>query len=141
MASHSRPKLYWGAITVAVALLVLPLGAKAQEAVPVADAQTFLGQWTVPFETPQGALSMTIHVEDADGDVAARVVSEMGTQAVDTVTKDGDNLVLSYAVDFGGQSAPVALTLQPAGEQLRASMSFADGQFVLDGTATRAAGG
>lgn len=130
-----------GVAAAAAALLAGPVAGSAQ--VAVADAQAFMGQWTLPLETPQGALSMTIHVEDREGNVAARLEAEapMGPQAIQTVSKSGDSLVLAYAIDFGGQSAPVSITLTPAGENLGAVMSFADGQFTLNGTATRAAAG
>jgi hypothetical protein len=129
-------------IALAVAALVAgPVAASAQ--VPVADAQAFLGQWALPLETPQGALEMTIHIENSDGNVAARLdaAAPMGAQAIQSVTKAGANLVLGYTIDFGGQGAPVTITLTPAGDNLSAVMSFADGQFTLNGTATRAPAG
>jgi hypothetical protein len=126
----------------AIAILVgVPIATSAQ--VPVADAQAFLGQWTLPLESPQGTFSLTIHIEDREGNVAARLEAEapMGPQAIQTVTKSGDNLVLAYTLDLGGQAAPVSITLTPTGDDLGAVMSFADGQFMLNGTATRVPAG
>lgn len=141
MTSHPQRRPGCAALAILAVLAMAPVGVAAQAPLPASEAQAFLGQWSVPFDTPQGSLAMTIHVEDQEGNVAARIVSDLGTQAVDRAARSGESLVLSYALDFGGQSAPVDLTLTPNGDQMRASMSFAGGQFTLDGTATRAAGG
>jgi hypothetical protein len=136
-----RTKQVAAALAVVAVIAGAPLAGSAQ--VAVADAQPFMGQWTLPLETPQGSLSMTIHIEENQGNVAARLegAPPMGPQAIQTVTKTGENLVLGYTLDFGGQAAPVSITLTPSGENLAAVMSFADGQFTLNGTATRAAAG
>jgi len=61
----------------------------------------------------------------------------MGTQEVSDISLSGANLVLKYEIDAQGQVAPVALTLVPAGAGVTATMDFADGMFVMDGTGAK----
>jgi hypothetical protein len=120
----------------AVALaLVIPAAAAAQSSLDTSAAGAFMGSWELEFESPQGALVMTLALTDAGGKVAASISNDMmGDQEVTDVSVSGDNIVLRYEIDAQGQIAPVALTVTPAGT---ASMDFADGMFVMDGTATK----
>lgn len=120
-------------------LLALAGGASlsAQE-VAAADAQAFIGDWTAAMQGPQGAIDMEIHVMDDGGQLAGQVGGPQGAMSdVESFSMSGESLMLAYTVDFGGQSAPVEVTLTPQGDELGVNMSFAGGQFSLDGTATK----
>jgi hypothetical protein len=115
--------------------IAIPSAAAAQSSLDTSAAGTFMGSWELEFESPQGALVMDLALTDSGGKVAANVSNEMmGGQEVTDVSISGDNLVLRYEIDAQGQIAPVALTVTPGGT---ATMDFADGMFVMEGTAAK----
>ncbi len=120
----------------AVALaLIIPAAIAAQSSLDTSAAGAFMGAWELEFESPEGAFVMELTLTDSGGKVAANINNEMmGGQEVTDVSVSGDNIVLRYEIDAQGQIAPVALTVTPDGT---ASMDFADGMFVMDGTATK----
>jgi hypothetical protein len=99
----------------------------------------FIGAWTLGVDTPQGALSMTLTLKDQGGKLAGEIAADMAPepQAVTDIANDGDNLVLKYALNVQGQSIPAQITILPDGEKWKASFDFANGQFVMDGTAAK----
>jgi hypothetical protein len=123
----------------AVAMLGLPTAAAAQAGLKPQDAAKFIGGWTLGMETPQGAMSMNLTVKDDGGKVAGSITSDMQpeAQAISDISKDGDNLVLKYMLDFQGQAIPAKITLTPDGDKMKVAFDFADGQFVMDGSATK----
>jgi hypothetical protein len=125
------------AVLLAAATLI-PAALAAQAPV-AADAKPFLGGWTLGLETPQGALSMDLIVKEQDGKVTGQIASQLAPepQAITDVTKSGTSLVLKYSLDFQGTAIPAKITMTPAGEKMGVSFDFADGQFTVDGTATK----
>jgi hypothetical protein len=117
----------------------LPETASAQSSLDAAEAQAFLGDWSLNMDSPQGAFVMSLMITDSSGKVAASVGADElgGMQPVTNITRSGENLVLRYEINVQGQSAPVALTLMPDGAALNADMDFADGMFVMSGRATK----
>jgi hypothetical protein len=111
----------------------------AAQAVVAADAKPFIGGWTLGMETPQGALSMDLTVKEQDGKVTGQITSQLAPepQAITDVTKSGTSLVLKYQLDFQGTAIPAKITMTPAGDKMGVSFDFADGQFTVDGTATK----
>jgi hypothetical protein len=110
----------------------------AAQTVPAADAQPFLGEWAVAINAEGQTFVMDVSITDAQGSLAAEVGSDMGgTSKVETITKTGENLVLSYNFDAQGQSVPVVLTLAPSPEGLNANIDFADGMYETTGKGTR----
>jgi len=115
--------------------LIIPSAAAAQSSMDVSAAGDFMGAWVLEFESPQGDFVMDLVLADSNGKVAAMIANDMmGSQEVTDVSISGGNLVLKYEIDAQGQIAPVALTVNPAGT---ASMDFADGMFVMEGTAAK----
>ena len=124
-----------------VALLALPAAAVAQSELDASEAQVFLGDWTVPLQTPQGNMEMSLVIEDQDGKVAAQVgVPQQGTQEITDIRRAGESLVLSYDLDAQGMVMPISLTLRPDGDNLSTRMDVGGGLFTMDGTAQRAGG-
>jgi hypothetical protein len=119
---------------------VLPQAAAAKPFAPasVGQAQPFLGEWTTAFEGPQGPFQLGIVLKAEAEKVTATVGSEMtGEIKVQEVTSDGSAIRLRYVFDMQGNQMTSVITLTPAGEKVRASLSVADGQFEVDGTATK----
>jgi hypothetical protein len=139
MRNAIRTSLKLLPILTAVAILAAPSSASAQSQLDTSEAQTFLGNWTLAFESEMGPFQVGLNIRDAEGKVAAQVVSEMGNVEITTITRSEDSLVLSYTMEAQGQSLPVSMSLKPDGEQLQASMNFAEGAFMVNGTATKAA--
>lgn len=120
--------------------VVSPLRSAAQSSLSAADAAAFLGVWALGLETPQGALTMNLTLKDDGGKVAGSISAEPimpEPQAITDIAKDGGNLVLRYTLDVQGQSIPAKISLVPDGEKWKVTFDFADGQFVMDGTATK----
>jgi hypothetical protein len=118
---------------------VASLGASqlSAQAVPAADAQPFLGSWAVTIDAQGQSFTMDVDIQDAQGNVAAEVSSELGSTQVEKISRTGENLVLSYNMSAQGQQFPVVMTLTPAGEELNANLDFADGMFQTTGKGTR----
>jgi hypothetical protein len=127
-------KCVWA--VVAAVVLALPSGAAAQ--VKPEDAAKFLGGWALGMETPQGAMTLNLTVKDVDGKLAGTIASEVFPEsAITDITKAGEALVLKYMLDFQGNAIPAKITLTPVAEKMTVSFDFADGQFMIDGTATK----
>jgi hypothetical protein len=104
------------------------------------DAAAFLGAWSLGLDTPQGALTLDLTLKDDGGKVsgsisAAPLMPE--PQAITDIAKDGGSLVLKYMLDFQGTPVPAKISLVPDGDKWKANFDFADGQFIVDGTATK----
>jgi hypothetical protein len=99
----------------------------------------FIGAWTLGVDTPQGSLSMVLTLKDQDGRMVGEITSDVAPEAqtVTDIANDGDHLVLKYALNIQGQSIPAQITIRPDGEKWKASFDFANGQFVMDGTAAK----
>ncbi len=118
-----------------------PAAATAQSMLDTSEAKAFLGSWNVALEAEFGAFEMGLNLQDRGGKVAASVGSSpQGMSNVTDITRSGENLVLSYEMDYQGQRLPVSLTLMPGpdGEGFTASFDF--GQFIASGTAIPADG-
>lgn len=124
---------------VLLAALTTPRTASAQ--VAASDIPQFVGSWNIPLEAQGQSFEMTVTVrEGADGNAAAVVSGQMGEEQVETVSLNGETLELEYETMAQGSTFPVLimLTLQEEEGTALAEIDFADGQFFMDGTATRA---
>ena len=117
---------------------LMPLALSAQAPATAADAEKFVGDWTITLDTPNGAMPMDVKVKAAEGKVTGEAGSaEMGTTPITDISKAGESLVLKYQLDFQGTPIPIKITLTPAGEKMTFNFDAADGQFTLDGAATK----
>ena len=130
---RTLPKLF-----AALALVVAGSGATdalAQSSIPTADAQAFVGTWAVNIEAQGQQFTMNVAIKDAAGSLAADVTAEqMGSQAVKTISKNGESLVLAYEAEAQGQVFPIKITMAPDGAT---QIDFADGMFTASGTGTK----
>jgi hypothetical protein len=112
----------------------------AQAALTVADAGKFLGVWALGLDTPQGSMVMNLTLKDEGGKVAGSISADPimpEPQAITDISKDGTSLVMRYTLDVQGQSINAKISLVPDGDKFKAAFDFADGQFLVDGTATK----
>jgi hypothetical protein len=122
-----------------VAALPLRLSAQASQ-LAASEATAFLGVWELGLDSPQGAVTVEVTLKDQGGKVAASVsMAPIVPEPLNVtdVTKEGTNLVLKYTLDFQGQAIPAKVSLVPDGAGYKASFDFAEGQFVMDGTAKK----
>jgi hypothetical protein len=136
-----RMKMQWVVMLAAVIVAAMPFGLAAQaSSLASSEATAFLGTWELGLDTPQGAATVELVLKDQGGKVAgsvsmAPILPE--PVVVTDISKEGGNLVLKYALDFQGQAIPAKVSLVPDGANYKASFDFADGQFVIDGTAKK----
>ena len=135
MRIHSRFVLVLAALVLAA---VARTGA-AQSSLTAAEGKAFLGAWTLGLETPQGPLTLNLTLKDEEGKVTGLITADLfpDPMKVSDISKDGTSLVLKYSLDVQGQSIPAKTVLIPDGDKWKASFDFADGQFVVDGTAAK----
>src|SRR5690606_13674160 len=107
-------------------------GASAQSD-PVAEAEAFLGTWTLSVEgTP-----LELNILDADGQVAADVIAMGTTSRVTQVTRSDETISLSWVADMDGMQAPITMRLTPREGYLATVIDVGDGMFTANATATR----
>lgn len=112
--------------------------APAPTAATPENASTFIGDWTITAEGPNGPGTFALSVKAADGKVTAEISSDaQPLQAITDVTKDDASLVLRYLFDYQGTAVPVVVTLTPSGEKVGAHLDFADGAYLMEGTAAK----
>jgi hypothetical protein len=137
--------LHVGRFAVAAALLgavLSPASASAQSMLDTSEAEAFLGNWNIALEAEFGGFDVGLKIEDQGGKVAASVTSgQGGTQGVTDITRKGEDILLSYEMDYQGQqlSVSVTLTLGPDGEGFTAAFDFG-GQLSASGAAIPADG-
>lgn len=122
----------------ALALVAVVAGAsqvEAQSSIPTADAQAFVGAWAVNVDAQGQTFTMNLNIKDSSGSLAADVTADqMGSQVVETISKNGESLVLAYEAEAQGQVFPIKITLSPAGD---AQIDVADGMFTAAGKGTK----
>lgn len=128
-------------VLIAAAVVLLPFTAHAQSVLAASDAAAFIGNWELGLDTPQGPMAMTLTIKDADGKVAAEISAPPmlpDVQQIPDVSKDGTGLLLKYMLEAQGMQIPTKILLAPTGDgQWKASFDFMDGQFTVEGTATK----
>jgi hypothetical protein len=128
----------WLVRTFAAALICAPIALSAQSSLAAADASTFLGGWAIDMQTPQGAFTLNLSLTDKSGKIAGEISADMlPTQEITDISKSGEELVLKYASEFQGQSFNVKITMTVEGEKGKVTFDAADGQFVMEGAASK----
>jgi hypothetical protein len=133
-----RPSLV--AMAVVMAVLFLPNISAAQSTIAVADAAAFMGTWELGLDTPQGPMAMNLVLKDADGKVAASISAPPmlpDEQKIPDISREGPGLLLKYILEAQGMQIPAKILLSPVGDKWKASFDFMDGQFTVEGTATK----
>jgi hypothetical protein len=135
---HMKNRLIAAAF-LAASLVIAPAVATAQT-LAAADAAAFIGDWTLTLDTPQGSFEQNLSVKDLEGKVHAELSNQMqpDAQAIDDISKDGNDLVMKFQGDFQGQAFAAKLILTPDGSD-KAVVTFdvMDGQFVMQGSAVK----
>ena len=116
-------------------------GAPAQGGqVTPADAAPFLGDWTLTMNGQNGPGVFTLKVKTEADKVSGEISSDqMALSPISDIRKSDKSLVLSYSFDYQGMPVSAVVTLTPVDDKVSASIDFAGGAYVMDGTATKKA--
>jgi hypothetical protein len=102
------------------------------------SAAAFLGDWTLATQGPNGPGTFALSVKADAGKVTAEISSEVQSrQQVTDISTSGTSLVLKYVFDYQGNPVPVVVTLTPDKDKVGAQLDFADGAYVMTGSATK----
>ena len=114
------------------------LRAQASE-LPSAEAQAFLGDWSLAMDFQGNAFTMSLGLKDESGKLAARLESPQSPQpmAITDIRREGDALHLQWSFDQGGQGMTLQMVLEPAGDGLAGTLSDTGGLFRADLSGTR----
>ncbi|MCH7909137.1 MAG: DUF2911 domain-containing protein [Candidatus Hydrogenedentes bacterium] len=108
-------------LTIAL-LCALGTPAYAAEAIPtdldVADAQSFIGKWTITIDFGGREMSVLLNVKDIDGKVGATLDSarQSEPQAIQQIAKTDDGLALGFEMKFGQNAFPMTINIQLNGD-------------------------
>jgi len=117
-----------------------PAAAAAPAEATPQTAAPFLGDWTIAAQGPNGPATFELAIKTDAGKVAAEIASDQqAKQAISTILKTATGLVLKYGFDYQGMAIPAVVTLTPTGDKVGVQIDFADGAYVLEGTATKRA--
>ena len=136
---HSRAL---GALAVALLAAGSPIQARAQSALNAAEAQAFLGSWTLDMTSQMGNFSMGLDLTDMSGKVGAVLdFPDAGmNQEITDISKSGESLVLAFVGEAQGQSFDAVITLEPTGpDAVDVYFDIAAGAFAMTGTGAKAA--
>ena len=143
MMSFSKRRIAWFA-SAALVVWVVGWDQNPAGALETSEAREYLGKWTLTLESQRGEQTMELEIKDADGTLEAQIGGGFGgdePNEITSISKSDDGLKLSYELDFNGQAVPVDLTIKLDGEKLAAALSFAGGQFTIEGTGAKAVEG
>ena len=123
--------------TLAVVLALSPTNMSAQ-ALTAADLGSFMGTWTLTLDTPQGAFDQELVFKEDDGKIVAEMNSQMGTQKITDVSKNGGDVVMKFAGDFQGNAFDATVTLTPDGtDKCKVTFDVNGGQFTMNGSGVK----
>ena len=102
------------------------------------NASSFVGDWTLTLQGQDGPGVFALTVKVVEGRVVGEITSEgHPPQAITDIKKSDTNLLLRYTFDYQGMAVSALVTLKPDGEKVGAVIDFADGAYLMSGTATK----
>ena len=113
------------------------------QAAPItpADAASFVGDWALTMDGQNGPAAFAVKVKvDADK-VSGEISSDqMALTPIRDIRKNDKSLVLAFSFDYNGMPVDAVVTLTPgADEKAAATIDFASGAYVMNGTAVKKA--
>jgi len=126
-----------------VAVTTVPAVALAQSTptpATAAEAAPFLGDWTLTMQGPDraAAFDLTIKVEGEKvvGEISA---AEMAKEFVPEAWMAEKTLKMRYSFNYQGNPVEGVISLTPGADKTDAQIDFANGAYVLNGTAAKKA--
>jgi hypothetical protein len=128
-------------LTVAALFLgaaLTPGRAAAQSELDAAQAQEFLGNWMVSFQSDDGELLVELAIEDMAGKVAGSVTMfGLGTVPVSDITRADAALQFQVEAEAQGQMIPILVRITPNGEEMSVLLEIGGGEVTVEGVGTR----
>ena len=123
--------------TVLVATLLAPASALAQ--VTAADVASFLGDWTLAMQGPNGPGTFNLSVKVEDDKVVGEIGSDaLPTQKVTSISKTEQESRPELLLSMGGQFDRRGRVADAGTDgKVAAQMDFAGGAYTMTGTATK----
>jgi hypothetical protein len=131
-----------GAIALALLVAGAPAQVSGQSALNAADAQAFLGSWSLDMTSQMGNFTMGLDLTDMAGKVGAVLdFPDAGmNQEITDISKDAESLVLAFVGEAQGQTFDAVITLTPTSpDAVEVYFDIAAGAFAMTGTGTKAA--
>ena len=123
----------WCSFTrVAIATLLFSFSLSSSSAqVEPADAEEFVGYWTLSMIFNDQEIEMSLDLHDFDGELGATLSSAFQSepQQIANITKDGDVLTLGWVTKAQGQDTTLQLTLRSVDGALTGTFGDVDGFF------------
>jgi hypothetical protein len=102
------------------------------------NAAAYLGEWSLNLDSPNGPVAMSLALKNNAGRVGGELSSEMQpAQAFSEITRRGTGLELKYTFDYQGTHLEGVVNLTPDNGKMLATISIAEGAYVMEGTAAR----
>jgi hypothetical protein len=127
----------------ASAVLAAPAVVAAQStpaavAATPADAAPFLGDWTLTMQGPDRSANFDLTVK-VEGDKVVGEISaaEMAKEFVPEAFMAEKTLRMRYSFNYQGNPITGVISLTPAADKVDAQIDFADGAYLMTGTAAR----
>jgi hypothetical protein len=116
-----------------------PAAGKAAPAATAADVAPFLGDWGLALQGPNGpgAFDLSIRVDNdkPQADISSEKIPK---QSIAELTMAEKTLALAYTFNYEGNPVNTMVRLTPAPDgTIKAEIDFADGAYVMTGTATK----
>jgi hypothetical protein len=127
--------------TVLIATLLSSSALVAQSSAQVtpADAASFIGEWTLTLQGPNGPGAFELVVKVDKEKVVGQITDQNKvTNPITDVTKADKSLVLRYSFDYQGSPVATVVSLTPAADgKINAQIDFAGGAYVMSGSAAK----
>jgi len=105
-----------------------------------AEAAPFLGDWTLTLQGPDrtAAFDLTVKIEGekVGGEISA---AEMATEFVPEAWMAAKTLRMRYSFNYQGNPIDGVISLTPAADKIDAQIDFANGAYLMTGTAAKKA--
>jgi hypothetical protein len=117
-----------------------PADLKAPARATAENAAAFLGEWTLNLEGPNGPSVMSLALKNNAGRISGEISAATPPgQTISDFTRRATSLELRYTFELDGTHVEGVVTLTPDQGKMAASVSYAEGAFVMEGTATKKA--
>jgi hypothetical protein len=112
--------------------------AKAKKAAPAAGQESadVAGTWSYTVSSPQGEVSGVLILKGQAGSYSGTISNEMsnGAREISNVEVSGKELSFEFALDMGGQSLSISVTVTVEGDAFEGTMSVANfGESPMEG--------
>jgi hypothetical protein len=127
-------------VVIASPSLVSAQSTPAHVPATAAEAAPFLGDWTLTLQGPDRAASFDLTVKVEGEKVVGEITAaEQPKQFVPEAWMAEKTLRMRYSFDYQGNPIDGVISLTPAADKVDAQIDFANGAYLMNGTAAKKA--